>query len=125
MAGVIKEWRCSCGDFESDLPICPACGACDPFVTRIFTKAPAFKSDRTKFNDDNLKQFTDYYGLADYTNNLSTKHEKDYSDTWKPTTDIVNNPALAANGGEAALIKSIAKDAAKKIANPILAGRDK
>lgn len=112
---VIKDWRCPCGNvFESGLPICPSCGASEPYVTRTFTKPPAFKSDSTKFKDESLSDFTKTYGLSDFTNNQSQKHEKDYSSLWKPVGDLVADPSLA-SGGEAALIKKLMPESSKAV----------
>ena len=112
---VIKDWRCPCGNvFESGLPICPICGASEPYVTRTFTKPPAFKSDLTKFKDESLSQFTQTYGLSDFSNNQSQKHEKDFSDLWKPASELVADPSLA-SGGEAALIKKLMPESHKAL----------
>ena len=125
---VIKEWHCNgCGaDFDSTDSICGYCGATDPYVVRAFRTAPGFKGDKTKLTDTSLKNFTNQYGLTDFSNNKSSKHEKDFSNLWKPTTDLVNDPNLASGVGQAELLRSISKEAAAPITSQkIVVGRDK
>ena len=125
---IIKEWHCgACGlEFDSGFPVCGRCGATEPYVTRAFRTAPGFIGDQTKRTDTSLLNFTQQYGLSDFSNNQSTKHEKDLSSTWHPTSDLVNDPSLVGNKGEAALIKSLIPEAAKPVTSKkIIVGREK
>ena len=101
---VVKEWHCgACGlDFDSQIEICPRCGATEPYVVRAFRTPPGFKSDQTKITDTSLQNFTQHYGLSDFSNNPSTAHEKKYmgadgtpislNDTWMPAGNVVSAP---------------------------------
>lgn len=112
---VIKEWNCgACGlDFDSELQVCHRCGATDPHVTRAFRTPPGFKSDTTKVTDQSLQNFTSLYGLSDYSNNPSTKHEKNFDHLWKDPKEIVSAPD--ADESKADVIKNIMADAVKPI----------
>jgi DNA-directed RNA polymerase subunit RPC12/RpoP len=72
---VIKEYKCKdCGRiFDSQFPSCIHCGSTE--VQRIFITPFGYKSDRTKFSDDNIKSQIEAYGLSDYSNNESTRHD--------------------------------------------------
>lgn len=76
MAGVLKEYRCNeCGRvFDSTVPSCIHCGTTN--IKRIFLTPIAIKSDRTKLNDSNMEHLCESYGLTDFSNNESTKHDK-------------------------------------------------
>lgn len=135
---VIKEWHCGgCGlDFDSEFPICGRCGAAEPHVVRAFRTAPGFKGDKTKLLDTSLQNFTQHYGLSDYSNNQSTAHEKKYAgpdgkpisldDTWKPANQVVSAPD--AGESRADLIKAFAKDAVAPVTSKkivVARGREK
>lgn len=113
--GVIKEWTCSdCGnEFDSDLPCCSNCGSEN--VQRAFRTAPGFKGDKTKMKDSSLREFTNQYGLSDFSNNQNTKHEKKTSHEWKPVSDLVSDPNV--RGGESKLIKDLSPTAKQSVRN--------
>lgn len=91
----MKEWKCAvCGFFESDLPVCVKCGDTEN-IKRVFLTAPGFKSDKTKFTDENLDVLAKQSGMTDYSNNLSTRHEKSTADIWKPYDKKNLNQELA------------------------------
>jgi len=83
---VIKEYKCSdCNRiFDATIPSCIHCGSIN--VIRIFVTPFAFKSDKTKFSDDNLDHLTSSYKLGDFSNNENTKHTPDRSSMWKPVS---------------------------------------
>ena len=135
---VIKEWHCNgCGkDLEGEFPICGFCGATDPYVVRAFRTPPGFKGDKTKLLDVSLNNFTKQYGLSDFSNNLSTAHEKKYAgldgkpislnDTWKPASEVVSAPDPGESRAD--LIKSLTKEAAAPITSKkivVARGREK
>ena len=92
---VNKEYTCPIhGYFESTFSICPTCGTTN--VKRVFITPPAFRSANTKNSDRELRQLTMAYGLTDYSNNESTKHTKDHSDTWATPTEAAG--LLSASG---------------------------
>lgn len=97
---VIKEWLCSiCGPFESASKICPACGTGD--TRRIFLTPPGIKTALSKQTDRNLKQLVEQAGLSDFSNNLSTKHEKKSPLVWANLRDtqILNDMKKIVPGG--------------------------
>ena len=123
---VVKEWHCgACGlDFDSSLAVCGRCGAVDPYVERAFRTPPGFKGDKTKLLDTSLDKFTKQYGLSDYSNNQSTKHEKNFDHLWKPANQVVSAPEPGESRGD--LIRSLSQDAAKPVGkNKIIVGRSK
>ena len=95
---VNKEFACPVhGYFESALPICVTCGNTD--VKRVFVTPPAFKGDRTKLHDSELRQLTMQYGMTNYTNNENTKHTTDHSGVWhNPKEAIKTMPHLFTGG---------------------------
>lgn len=82
---VIKEYRCAAhGYFESGeaSPSCPK-GGCTT-VQQVFLTAPAFRSDKTKRSDANLRQIASDFGLTDMRSaregepaRIKTKQQKD------------------------------------------------
>ena len=94
---VIKEWKCNtgCGFFESAYPVCTRCGSED--VLRVFLTAPSIKGDKTKFVDSQVAQFTRQSGITDYSNNLSTHHEKESPNIWKSVP--LSKPKTAKDSG--------------------------
>lgn len=123
---VIKEWHCgACGfDFDSGLAICGHCGATEPYVTRAFRTAPGFKGDKTKQLDLSLSNFTKTYGLSDFSNNQSSKHEKNFDHLWKPASEIVSAPETGESHGD--ILRNIASDAAEPITSQkIIVGSDR
>lgn len=125
---VVKEWHCNgCGlDFDSTLNVCGRCGATDPYVMRAFRTAPGFMGDTTKATDNSLSRFTKQYGLSDFSNNQSTKHEKNFDNLWAPVSDLASMPELISQTGEAALLKSIGPEAQKSIGSKkIVVGKEK
>lgn len=106
---VIKEWKClDCGYFESAEPICPLCGTTE--VKRVFLTPPSFKSDKTKLTDENIESLSRQFGMTDYSNNLSTKHEAQSSHIWgklptqnagdgKKSIDMSGELSRVINGG--------------------------
>ena len=121
---VVKEWQCQfCGYFESALSICPKCGCTDPYISRVFVTPPGFKSGKTKVKDSSLKEFTDLYGLTNFTNNVSQKHDKPTAHRWQPVTDMLDETHIG--GGEQKLIKELMPSAKQRIEHPIIVGKDK
>lgn len=112
--GVIKEYRCSdCNRiFDSSIPSCIHCGSIN--VVRIFTQAFSFKSDKTKFSDDNLEHLTSSYKLGDFSNNESTKHTPDRSGHWQEVNSEIQKGLMPAVSGGSFPIKEIKGRAAGK-----------
>jgi hypothetical protein len=123
---VIKEWHCSaCGlDFDSELQICARCGATEPSVSRAFRTPPGFKSDTTKVTDQSLSNFTAQYGLSDFSNNPSTKHEKNFDHLWKPASELVSAPEPGESNAD--VIRGIMAEAAKPITSQkVVVGKER
>jgi len=98
MSMVVKEYRCSdCNRiFDSNIPSCIHCGSIN--VTRIFTQPFAFKSEKTRFSDDNLEHLTSSYNLDDFSNNESTKHTPDRESKWIDTSERNKMLPMVAGG---------------------------
>jgi hypothetical protein len=88
---VIKEYRCSdCNRiFDSGIPSCIHCGSTS--VQRIYVTPFGFKSDKTKFSDDNLEHLASSYKLGDFSNNENTKHTPEPISHWAPVKNAIDS----------------------------------
>ena len=88
---VTKEYLCiSCGPVENTLPVCPRCGNTEPNLKREFRSPVGIKSGMTTWKDTNIRGLVEGAGMGDFSNNVSTKHERDTSDTWKDKKEYIN-----------------------------------
>lgn len=65
MAKILKDFKCQeHGYFEGYYPVCPV-GQCVDNIFRVYLKAPAFKSDRTKNTDKTLTKLASDFKMTD------------------------------------------------------------
>ena len=112
---VIKEYKClDCTRiFDSSIPSCVHCGSEN--IQRIFVTPFSFKSDKTKFSDDNLEHLTSSYKLSDFSNNESTKHEPDRSGNWADLSGSDVKGLLPQVAGGSVNVAGIGKTAMPRI----------
>lgn len=81
---VIHDYECAVhGVFEARAPKkCPFKG-CEEEITKVFLKAPSYKSDRTKNADKNLKQLGMEFNMTNMRSTREGENQEGYFSTKK------------------------------------------
>lgn len=102
MAGVIHDYECPThGVFEARAPKkCPFKG-CEEEITRVFLKAPSYKSDRTKNADKNLKQLGMEFNMTNIKSTREGENQEGYFSTKKSVPVPEDRPGSGVMWGNA------------------------
>lgn len=100
MARILKDFKCvEHGYFEGYYPQCPQ--GCVDDIMRVYLKAPAFKSDRTKRTDKTVQNLATDFKMTDIKSTREGESQQGYFTRNNPKAP----PAVAQSGrpGDAAI----------------------